>query len=164
MEDAERQQLQDQIVSRVTEIAQLKQTFNTFVRCIFDAKSGSHEPPNSCSARSLYLTDPAANLQTIIVISDSSALQTWRKTHFNIYNPTGNAANNADANGNGLPDLTEYVMGQNLVIFCVAGSRAAVGLTRGGICFPMPADLRSFGWLLGSCLGGQVLGINLRQC
>ena len=112
MEEAERQQLQDQIVSRVAEIAQLKQTFNTFVRCIFDAKSESHEPPNSCSARSLYLTDPAANLQTIIVISDSSALQSWRTTHFNIYNSTGTVANDADANGNGLPDLMDYVMGQ----------------------------------------------------
>ena len=71
---------------------------------------------------SLDLTGPAANLQTIIVISDSSALQTWRKTHFNIYNSTGTAANNSDANGNGLPDLMESLMGQNPVTFGVAGS------------------------------------------
>ena len=57
----------------------------------------------------------------------------------------------------------DYVMRQNPGIFGVAGFGPAVRLTSEEMSFPMPADLRSFGWPPENYLDGQVPGINLRQ-
>lgn len=40
-----------------------------------------------------------------------TSLQNWRQTHFATYTESGNAANNADPDNDGLTNLTEYALG-----------------------------------------------------
>ena len=59
-------------------------------------------------------TPGATHTGSFLVINDDEALsplQTWRQTHFGTTAATGNAANTADPDGDGLANLVEYAMG-----------------------------------------------------
>lgn len=47
----------------------------------------------------------------VLTISNLSALQTWRQTHFGTTENSGSAANNADPDQDGLANLIEYLFG-----------------------------------------------------
>ncbi len=49
----------------------------------------------------------------IDIMPPLTALQQWRQTHFGSSASAGNAANNADFDGDGVPNLVEYVTGTN---------------------------------------------------
>jgi hypothetical protein len=51
--------------------------------------------------------------RTLIVVRDPSALENWRMTWFGQYEGTGIAANDYDDDGDGLPNLVEYVASRN---------------------------------------------------
>ncbi len=55
------------------------------------------------------MKEKPAYLPTLFVVS--SALSSWRFTHFSTPNGTGNAANDFDYDNDGLPNLVEYAMG-----------------------------------------------------
>ena len=81
--------------------------------------------------------------RTLIVVREPSALENWRMTWFGQYDSHGIAANDHDDDGDGLPNLVEYLAGRN--------PRAAFGLSEvlkplvmvsGGPATPVVAEVR----------------------
>ena len=58
-----------------------------------------------------------------ILVTIITPLQQWRKAYFNTIDATGPAANDADPDGDGVPNLMEYVMGRN--------PKASIGINEG---------------------------------
>ena len=61
----------------------------------------------------LRLTGTTDVQRTLFNLSPLTPLEVWRKFYFDTVEPTGNAANNADPDGDGVANLMEYVTGQN---------------------------------------------------
>ncbi len=75
--------------------------------------------------------------------STLTALETWRQSNFGTYQSAGDAANDADPNGDGLPNILEYVMGRDPKAFgSGVGSNLAIELIYNGQASPLQADLR----------------------
>lgn len=58
-------------------------------------------------------TGTSATVRTLIVLDTPSLLDTWRLANFGSYDNTGDAANDADPDRDGIPNLVEYVTSQN---------------------------------------------------
>jgi hypothetical protein len=58
---------------------------------------------------------PLSNIQPVLVTVTPvlTPLQQWRQNNFGTWQSTGSAANDADPNGDGLPNIMEYVMGRD---------------------------------------------------
>ncbi len=74
--------------------------------------------------------------------STLTALETWRQSNFGTYQAAGAAANDADPDQDGLPNLVEYVMGRDPNAQGGLGSNLAIELIYNGPASPLLADLR----------------------
>lgn len=70
------------------------------------ADSGDYDVVISSAAGSL-----TSEIATVTVASPLTALQTWRQIHFGSADATGDAADLADPDRDGLPNLVEYALG-----------------------------------------------------
>lgn len=70
-----------------------------------------------------------------------TALQQWRQTNFGVTTSTGSAANDADPDGDGVPNLMEYVMGNNPRSTAGITPNLALRLTSQGQNLPLLARM-----------------------
>jgi|GEM_PF-6429953 len=94
---------------------------------------------NPTSAR-VFGTDPVE--RTLIVLETPSPLDTWRLASFGSYDATGTAANDADPDGDRLPNLMEYVMGRDPNAAGGIGSNVPLEVTFLNRETPVQLDLR----------------------
>lgn len=83
-----------------------------------------------------------ASQSTLFVVRPPTALENWRMTHFGTYAADGSSANDADPNGNGVPNIVEYVMGRDPKGGAGIAGTTPVELTYRGENLPALADLR----------------------
>ena len=62
---------------------------------------------------SAILQTSGNDLQLVVVSTGLTPLQNWRQSHFGTAANSGNAADSADADGDGLPNLVEYALGSS---------------------------------------------------
>jgi hypothetical protein len=101
-----------------------------------DAESNS-------SPNLLSVTDNTGLKRSLLVVSSPSPLEQWRWGYFGTYEAAGDAANDADVDGDKVPNLIEYLMNRNPRSATGLGEGTApVEMTGTGLTTPRVADLR----------------------
>jgi len=88
------------------------------------------------------LSGTATSAATLVTLKTPGALDTWRLNNFSTYDATGSASNDADPDGDGIPNLMEYVTSQDPKIRGGLGSAIPLEVTFTNRQTPVQANLR----------------------
>jgi hypothetical protein len=82
------------------------------------------------------------HVSAVLGFVQPTPLQSWRMSYFGTHEDAGAAANDADPNGNGVPNIVEYLMSRDPKGKGGIGSSVPVDLTQRGAQLPALVDLR----------------------
>jgi hexosaminidase len=84
------------------------QTITAITGIVFRSNGNSASQPDKVNLDNIRL---ASTWQGAVGLAPTAAIETWRQMHFGTTGNTGNAADDADPNHNGIVNLLEYALG-----------------------------------------------------